>query len=308
MLELPNEFANPQVVRDNQRYRTYKAKYEGTPVFIKQVKAAGLSEGARRELWGLEAFRQLAETSELGFTVPKVIANGEDYVVTSWAEGQPIDLNPQAANYDGHVTFFANSLAKIDMLTCLAAPLQAKFDMSSKDVKAGIDELRGRLDQTAYTDYFDEGLINKGFDYLYKGTENLAARLTHADFTPGNVLERNGQRTLVDYESVSLLWPRFYDLVNLTFNRMMFDPELTSGCIQIVDRYFSVNTATDVESATPQMNVIAMLRSLALIWEHITEPNDYHNTQRPMTQELSERLSMSIEQILRDKPYFESFR
>ena len=194
------------------------------------------------------------------------------------------------------------------MLTRLATPLQAKFDMRSKDARAGIDKLKGRLERTAYTDFFDKALIDKGFDYLYKSAGNLAARLTHADFTPGNVLEHNGQRTLVDYESVSLLWPRFYDLVNLTFNRIMFDPELTPGCLQIVDRYFQVNSTADIESATPQMNSIAMLRSLSLIWEHITEPNDYHNTQRPMTQELGERLSVSIEQILVGKPYFESFR
>jgi thiamine kinase-like enzyme len=308
MSELPSEFTNPQVVRDNQRYSTYKAEYEGAPVFIKQVKAADLTDGIRRELWGLEAFRQLAETSDLGFTVPQVIANGKDYVVTSWAEGEPIELDPKVANYDDQVTFFADSLAKIDMLTCLSKPPQAKFDMSSKDAKAGVDKLKGRLGQTTYTDYFDKELIDKGFQYLYKSTGNLAARLTHADFTPGNVLENNGQRTLIDYESVSLLWPRFYDLVNLTFNRIMFDPELTPGCLQIVDRYFSVNSATDIESATPQMNAIAMLRSLSLIWEHITEPNDYHNTQRPMTQKLSERLSTSIAQILVNKPYFESFR
>lgn len=308
MSELPIEFHDPQIVRDNQRYCTYKAEFEGSPVFIKQVKAADFSEDIRRELWGLEAFRQLAETSELGFTVPNVVANGEDYVVTSWAEGEPIELDPQTDNYDDQITFFADSLAKIDMLTCLTMPLQAKFDMRSKDAKAGIDKLRGRLDQTAYTDYFDKDLIGKGFDYLYKNAGILAARLTHADFTPGNVMEHNGQRTLVDYESVSLLWPRFYDLVNLTFNRIMFDPQLTPGCLRIVDRYFAVNDAADIESATPQMNVIAMLRSLSLIWEHITEPNDYHNTQRPMTQELSERLTMSIGQILVDKPYFETFR
>ena len=112
MSELPIELANPQVVRDNQRYCTYRAEYEGTPVFIKQVKAIDLTDGIRRELWGLEAFRQLAETSDLGFTVPQVIANGDDYVVTSWAEGRPMDFNPQAANFDDDVTFFCCQLSQ----------------------------------------------------------------------------------------------------------------------------------------------------------------------------------------------------
>lgn len=308
MSKLPIDFTNLKILRDNQRYSTYKAEYKGEFVFIKQVKKSGPPLGIIRELWGLESFRQLAEMNNLGFAVPRLIKNGEDYLVTSWAEGQPMQFNPEATNYDDQIMFFADSLAKIDIITCLSTPIKAKNDMSSKDARTGINKLKDRLSQTTYTDYFDKDLIDKGLDYLYKNAPKLTARLTHADFTPGNVLEHNGQRTLLDYESVSLLWPRFYDLVNLTFNRMIFDPKLIPGCLQTIDRYFSLNINVDIETAKPQMNAIAMWRSLSLIWEYLTEPNDSHNTQNQMTQELSERLSTSIKQILVDRPYFDYLR
>jgi aminoglycoside phosphotransferase (APT) family kinase protein len=307
MSELPREFSNLEVVRDNQRYSTYKAERDGALVFIKQAKAANLVDGIQRELLGLQAFRELAAGRDLGFSVPEVIMSGDDYIITSWVEGEPMDFDPKSHGFNDAIRFFASSLARVDMLTNLDNLPQAKFDMTSPDAKTGIDKLKDRLGKTNYHAYFDKALLEKGFEYLYERSGHLAARLTHADFTPGNILEYNRQRTLVDYESVSPLWPRFYDLVNLTFNRMVTEPELIPGCQQLIELYFRENDAANLESATPQMNTIAMLRSLALIWEHLTEPNEHHNTQELMTPGFSERLTTSIVQILKGKPFFESF-
>lgn len=304
MSRLPTQYSNLRVVRKNQRYATYKAEYEGAPVFIKQAVATNLASGIRRELWGLETFRQLSEVGDLGFQIPRVIANGDDYVVTNWVEGEPINFDSSLAYFDNDIVFFADSLAKLDMLTCFAMSTRAKLGADT----SGFDRLKSKLLQTTYLDFFDTDLIDHGFEYLYKNAEILVARLTHTDFTPGNVLVHNGQRTLVDYESVSLSWPRFYDLVNLTTNRMVPNPDLVPGCLQIINRYFSVNNTISIEEATPQMNVIAMLRLLSLIVEHMTDPNDSHNTQASMTQELSERISTSIEQVLVEKPYFDALR
>lgn len=307
MSQLPSEFSNLRIVRDNQRYSTYKADYRGTPVFVKLVKSPALRAGIRRELWGLQAFRQLADANDLGFAVPELIASGDDYVVTSWVEGQPIDFSPESADFDDQIQFFANSLAQIDMLARIATVQQTKIDPQYTEMTSAIDRLKEHLEKTRYMDHFEEVLIQKGFAYLYENAALLTPRLTHADFTPGNVLEYDRQRTLVDYESVSASWPRFYDVVNLTLNRMVTEPELVPGCLQIIEHYFSVNTAADLESATPQMNVIAMLRSLSLIWEHITEPNDYHNTQTGLTQNIQKSIATTITTILEGRLYVEAF-
>lgn len=304
MSRLPTQYSNLRVIRENQRYATYRAEHEGASVFIKQARSAGLADGIRRELWGLETFRQLSEVHDLGFQVPRVVAIGDDYIVTSWAQGKPVDFDPASAHFDKDIEFFADSLARLDMLTSFAMPTRAKLALDS----TGIDRLKNKLQQTAYLDYFDEALIDHCFEYLYKNTEILVARLTHADFTPGNVLVHSGQRTLVDYESVSLLWPRFYDLVNLTINKLVPNPDLVTGCLQIINRYFSFNNTASIEEATPQMNVIAMLRLLSLIVEHMTDPNDVHNTRASMTQELSTRISAHIAQVLAGRPYFEALR
>ena len=306
MSELPSAYNIVRTIRENQRYATFQAEYEGSSVFIKQVKADELADGVQRELWGLEAFAQLAETVELGFEVPRVIASGHDYLVTTWAEGEPIDFRAGTSNFDDEITFFATSLAKLDMATCLAQTIPAKFDMRAKDAKASVDMLRTRLKATSYTEFLNEALIDKGFKYLYEHIGRLAARLTHADFTPGNVLEVDGRRTLIDYESVSLLWPRFYDVVNLTCNRMIMDADLVPGCRKLMEQYFEANDAAEIGQALPQLNTIAMLRSLSLVWEHITEPNEYHNTQAVMTAELADRLAVQISSILAGRPYFEA--
>lgn len=302
MAELPPEFSNEIVIRDNQRYCTYRAELEGEPVFIKQVKADGPAKGIRRELWGLEAFRQLAEANDdLGFTVPKVIAYGEDYVVTSWAEGKPVDFSPDSPTYDEALEFFAHSLATIDMRTSLVDPptLEPSIAISS------IHKLRSRLMSTPYAAHIDATLIDKAFKLL-NDAPPLPIRLTHADFTPGNVLEHHGQRTLVDYESVSTVWARFYDLVNLTFNRMATKPGLTPGCRHIIERYFALNTSVDMGSVVPELNIIALHRSLSLLLEHLSEPNKRHNTVASLTPEISERLTLAIRGLLVGKPYFET--
>ncbi len=306
MSELPAEFNDLTPVRKNQRYHTYKANYHGKPVFIKQVNNAGLANGVRDELWGLKTFSKLAEGNDLGFSVPNIITNGTDYIVTSWASGELIRFSPDASDYEMNIRFFASSLAKIDILTHFPNPASPKFGMKSENMKASIDTLKSHLEQTKFSTYFDPKLVDDSFQYVISNVGSLTARLTHADFTPGNVLIDGGQRTLIDYESVSQVWPRFYDLVNLTYNQMIMDPTLIPGCVRLVKQYFDINDGVDMESVIPQLNTIAMVRALSLIWQHMSDPNEIHNTQQSMTDELSRRLATSMEGILSGRPYFET--
>lgn len=302
--KLSTQLQDARTVRANQRYHTFHAMLDGQPVFVKQA-VAPLANEIKSELWGLQTFRQLSETEELGFEVPHIVDFGNDYIITSWAEGAPLDFRSDASTFQDDIVFMANSLAIIDRITNLVNPPHAKLEMRSVDATASIDKLRKRLASTAYADHIDPLLVDRALKHLYNTCETLTARLTHADFTPANILDHEGKKTLIDYESVHWLWPRYYDLVNLTYNRMVLEPQLTSGCQQIVEGYFANGTA-DPESALPQMNTIAVFRALSLVWECLTEPNEHHNTQQFLTPELSTRLSTGLGQVLLGKPYFES--
>lgn len=309
MLQLPGEFTNLEVIRANQRYETYRAIYENSSVFIKHVvDRHRISSSIDSEIRGLEIFHELSKKGDLGFDIPQVITRGDDYVVTTWIDGDLVSFDPESANFDDVVEFFATSLANIDMLTMPGEPIPPKFGADSEDGKASVDKLHTRMVKVDYASYFNPELIESAFKFVYDNLPVLTARLTHADFTPGNVIEHGGRRTLIDFESVGEYWPRFYDLVNLTQNKIITNPATASGCKQMVKRYFEVNQIADLETCLPQLKILALWRCLSLIWEHLSKPSHAHNTHQNMSPELSERLTQSIEQILQGKAYFEIFQ
>lgn len=301
MTELPQEFKHLRIIRDNQRYCTYSAHLDGAHVFVKKTKFAKFTKNIHKELWGLDAFRQLSEIGDLPFAVPKVVSLGTDYVATSWAGGKTLSFDPDSESYDDEITFFAHSMASIDML---AGSVNPRRHEKSSSFQKSVDKLRNRLSVTEYSSFVDKALIDRAFEYLSANIGNVALRLTHADFTPNNVLSDGTTMTLIDYESVSLLWPRFYDIVNLTFNRMIATPNFAPDSRILIERYFNHNASIDIDDATQQMNIIALLRSLSLVYEYCTEPNDFHNTNATMSTEVANRISRAIEQILEGKSYF----
>lgn len=302
---LPATITDLDTIRENQRFETYKARYEGQEVFVKQVRHPKLADRIRREIWGIQAFTDLGTFNQLPFEVPKILLSGSDFLVTSWAYGDPMRFAPSSQTFAEEVEFFATSLAAIDKLTQFAHPMQSKFDTPGPPEDSLQDRLRSRLARVPYTQYFDQQLIDKCFDMLGKKLHTLEARLTHADFTPDNVLEYQEKRTLIDFESTNFLWPRFYDLVNLTYNRIIMRPELTTGCIKLIERYFAINDAADIKVCAAQMNTIAMVRSLSMIDELMSKPDFYHNTQQEMTLETAERLSSYMNVMLNGEVYFE---
>jgi aminoglycoside phosphotransferase (APT) family kinase protein len=297
MSELPSTVRNREVIRENQRFATYKALYDGQSVFVKQIRHEKLGGAVRSELWGLEAFAQLQKTASLPFSVPRVLLNGEDYIITEWVEGEQMAMSAETAH------FLAASYAAIDKATQLVHPPTANFALPGKDGHTTLERLQLWLKKVNYQAFFDQDLIDGAFQYLKTNLPLLEARLTHADFTPSNVLVSGRRKVLIDYESVSLLWPRFYDVVNLTFNRFVLEPELTEYLQLTVKEFFAL-IGSSPEDNLSQLNTIAMVRALSTIAECMTEPDDYHNTIDTMTPEIAARLTDAMRRMSAGELYF----
>lgn len=283
MTTLPPSLQHLQLIRDNQRSTTWQGEYKGKPVFIKQHKPAPhitVEEIVRRELWGLQAFDTLSRAVDLGFAVPRIITHGTDYLVTTFAVGRPMALDPGQPSYHEQLRFFAASLAAIDRATELAHRVPAAFDVRFRDPHRSITRLQQRFQDINYASTFPQPLIDAAFTYVHDHIDELEARLTHADFTPDNILQEGSRRTLIDFESAGLVWPRFYDLVNLTCNRIALNPALAEGCRQIIQMYVARNKEAEPGRRLTQLNTCAMLRTLSLIWETHSQPNWLHNTER----------------------------
>ncbi len=306
MSEWEPRLTNVSVIRDNQRFSTYRANYEGRPVFVKQVNNPSLVGVIEREIGGLEVFGELSRSHNLGFSVPELILRGQDYAVTSWAEGKPIVIDPTSEKSEAQIEFFATSLAAIDRSTTPTPSHEVIFDISANDAKSSIDLQHSRMQTVHYPPFVDTDLLDKGFGYVNSNLHRLEGRLAHADFGAGNIIEAEGKYTLVDFEFTSQRWPRFYDLVNLTCNRMILSAASTHLFRQVVNRFFEINSDVEIAPNIAQLNTIAMFRVLALVWQLLTKPNAYHNNQQDMTPELYSRIGAMVTTILDGSPYFEA--
>lgn len=103
-----NKLQNLQIVRKNQRYCIYSASYLGEKVFVKEVLHHNLGGAIQQELWGIQAFKQIAAATDLGFEIPEVVDFDSDVLITGWVEGQIMQdvFKPSTPSYTEDIKFF----------------------------------------------------------------------------------------------------------------------------------------------------------------------------------------------------------
>jgi aminoglycoside phosphotransferase (APT) family kinase protein len=304
MNTLPKELQDLTEIRVNQRFGTFSATdtVTGDKVFVKQIRHPELSDSLRKEAYGLERIAQLTRVHTFPFAVPKVLRTGEDYLVTTWAEGEIMALAPTLPDIAERVRFLAEGYAAIDVATETVHPGRATFGVPGDKQKSVTERISALLATIDTDPYFDADLIQRSLDYLDTNLPSLTTRFTHADFTPNNIIEHGETRTLIDWESASEIWPRFYDVVNFTHNRALSQPELKSALRDVVTQFFAnINSSADAHLV--QLNTIAAVRALGSISDLMTEPNSYHNTTEIMTPEAAAQIKETLDNVLSGRLY-----
>lgn len=282
-----------RTIRENQRFATYEVQYNGERGFLKRQTTPLVNAALAREVAGLQRFGELAEAGVLPFEVPRLLAIGDNFIITTWAEGRVVT---SAGSRDEDWERLVEIFIAIDRATRLRHYVPSKFSDTGFT-----DKLWQQLAATSYADHVDAELVERGFELLEENVHALEARLTHADLHPDNLLRNYQAYTVVDYESVSARWPRLYDLVNCTFNRYILDEAPASTMVRLVSEFFEYTKSSETD-ARLQLNVIAMARVFSLLVELTSEPNEWHNTKATMTAEIAERLSDSMHRILQGQP------
>lgn len=295
-------------IRSNQRFATFKALDKtNEPVFIKQIRSPGLQENLRKELYAIERMHETVKTlsTPLPFSIPKIISYGEDYLVTNWIEGETMAFGHDLDDQNERISFLAQSYAAIDRATQTVHPGLTNFTVPGKKNENAIQYLKRVIVPINTKTYFDSSTIDAAFTFLDANTPALDARFTHADFTPNNVMEhKNGNRTLIDWESGSERWPRFYDVVNFSFNWSLERPDLIPDMSRLLNEFF-VQLETQPDDHINQLNTIAMLRAVSCITELMSEPNEHHNTTSIMTEDRAAFINSSIDRILSGRLYID---
>lgn len=286
----PDNLDECQVIRANHRFSTFSAIRSGERVFVKQVTDPDLLQGLQNEAWGIRTFEEIIAIGSItSFAVPRLLENGGQHIVTSWAEGEAMQITPGAPDAEAKILKLAEVYAGIDRTTQLANHPLGTATKGSK-------QLKQRLAKVPYADYFDQPLINGALAFLNENIPKLEPRFTHADLTPANILDDNGTLTVVDFESCSLQWPRFYDLVNYAFNRSILEPEFQPLAKKLVTSFFE-NIHSDASEHTQQLNTIAMIRAISIIVETLSAPDKFHNTSHQLDKALADRIATSVKQL-----------
>lgn len=295
MPNLPSDINIVRKIRSNHRYACYEVLCRGERAFAKVVASDIHRKGIIAEICGIRTFQELATMVELPFRIPQVLRWGEDHVVTSWAEGRLLGKVLSAADID----FFVRAYAEIDRTSVTRNPSPSRFTTGTT-----LERLQNELDKIAPHPNVDISLVRTALECVKAGLPSLEARLTHPDLTPDNVLVDDGIYTLIDYETVSMRWPRFYDVINCGYNRVIIgDEALAQQMRQMIVQFFE-SIGEPLEQHLRAVNTLCMLRAVSFVVEILGKDKTRHNTQEQMTREISERIETSIKLAVAGRPAF----
>lgn len=305
MRKLPSALTDARSIRRNQRFATYEARLDGRRVFVKQAATASMAESLRREIWGLETFGSLAKVAEFPFEVPQVLIVREDLVTTTWAPGVPTRLTKDGEQRLATAESMAEIYAAIDRATALAGRVTSSFSVADSRGADEADRLGKVLNEVDYDSRFDRTLIKDTLGVITKGFDDLEARLTHADLVPPHVLRtRSGKLTLIDFDSCSMLWPRFYDVVNCAFNMALVDTVNVDFSRALITNFFEA-IDEDVERHAIALNTIAGVRAVSSCYEYMSQPNALHNTSQTLTEDRAEAITDALHRIVSGQLFLE---
>ncbi len=292
-------------IRENQRFHTYRGMLNGRAVFVKRPASTSerLVAAHRSELWGLMSFHEINRLEQLSFRVPELLAYGDDYLVTEYIEGSAPRLDPHDADYENILTFLARGLAEVDERTLSAHRRLSKVSLRYPNGQTFVERLRERLSTVNYREYFEQELIEEALSLIDEKHELLEARFTHADFTENNaLLMADGTFALIDFDSCSMSWPRWYDVVDVTFNRRVRRPELSDGMKRVMGEYFE-RIGEDQGAHKSALHVVALIRGLTLILDVMTAPNAMVETRESMSLDLSLRIKDALQASIENRFY-----
>jgi len=287
-----NNLTEKVIIRDNHRFETGHATHEDAQVFYKRSHIG--IDALKREIEGLRKFNKIARSGILPFNVPKLINHDEDTVIAEYIEG----IAPKFITGDTDFTaFFIDSFVAIDELTRNAQPKPSRYSHPNNSGQMIWQILENDIRACDEHLLIGEDRLQACVDYLKSNHSSLEARFMHADFTDNNLLrDETGNYWLIDYESCADDWPRWYNVVNFTYNRRMKYPELESEMKYILRTVIS--KCGPGLTTYDEIRFIVILRGLSLIIEHMTEPNDSHATNDKMNPELYARVLQSIDSCL----------
>lgn len=287
---MKNDTANLKTIRvihQNHRFAVSEVDWLGERVFCKQSQpgVTGKDE-ILREANGLRAFDKLTRNfNDIPFSVPKLLYHDDVKILTQFIDG----WTPELANVPDD--FFVQSFVQMDRYFRSQKRRRSRWSQQNKDGEYIWQKLE-RIISGFNLEAIPPEIFRVSLDFLRNNHSLCEARPMHADFTENNLLYDGDKYWLVDFESFRDDWPRWYDVVNFTYNREMERPETAKRMCNI--RRLVVDRLGEEPTTQREIACIKIVRGLSLIIEHMTLGGRNHAAIVSLDNALRQRIIKSL--------------
>lgn len=291
---MKNDAANLKtirVIRQNHRFAVSEVDWLGERVFCKQSQpgVTGKDE-ILREANGLRTFGKMTRNfNDIPFTVPKLLHYDDMKILTQFIDG----WTPELANVPDD--FFVQSFVQMDHYFRSQKRRCSRWSRQNKDGEYIWYKLE-RIISGFNLEVIPPEIFRASLDFLRDNHSLCEARPMHADFTENNLLYDGDKYWLVDFESFRDDWPRWYDVVNFTYNREMERPETAKRMCNI--RRLVIEQLGEEPTTQREIACIKIVRGLSLIIEHMTLGGRNHAAIVPLDNALRQRIITSFTKLL----------
>lgn len=291
---MKNDAANLKtirVIRQNHRFVVSEVDWLGERVFCKQSQpgVTGKDE-ILREANGLRTFGKMTRNfNDIPFTVPKLLHYDDMKILTQFIDG----WTPELANVPDD--FFVQSFVQMDHYFRSQKRRRSRWSQQNKDGEYIWQKLE-RIISGFNLEVIPPEIFRASLDFLRNNHSLCEARPMHADFTENNLLYDGDKYWLVDFESFRDDWPRWYDVVNFTYNREMERPETAERMRNI--RRLVIDRLGEEPTTQREITCIKIVRGLSLIIEHMTIGGRNHAAIVPLDDALRQRIITSFMKFL----------
>lgn len=291
---MKNDTANLKtirVIRQNHRFAVSEVDWLGERVFCKQSQpgVTGKDE-ILREANGLRTFGKMTRNfNGIPFSVPKLLYHDDVKILTQFIDGWA----PELANVPDD--FFVQSFVQMDRYFRSQKRRRSRWSQQNKDGEYIWQKLE-RIISGFNLEVIPPEIFRASLDFLRNNHSLCEARPMHADFTENNLLYDGDKYWLVDFESFRDDWPRWYDVVNFTYNREMERPETAKRMCNI--RRLVVEQLGEEPTTQREIACIKIVRGLSLIIERMTLGGRNHAAIVSLDNALRQRIITSFTKLL----------
>ena len=281
-----DRLALTKTIRANHRFIASRATWGGRTVFCKQPQAGMTSaDELTREVEGLMAFNQFARDVAIPFCVPRLLYHDDSLLVTTFVDGY------QTSMYTVPPEFWVRSFVAMDRYFRQPVRRLPRWARPSRRGRYIWEDMEYGVRKTAEWAIYP-GLLADCLAYLRRYATALEARPMHADFTDGNTMFDNKNYWVIDFESFRPDWPRWYDVVNFTYNRMITRPEVTDQMQLILSQ--TVEQLGESPTTAHEIRFSAIMRGLSFLIEGTTPGGKGHASTNWISEERRYRVVQSL--------------